>query len=286
MIGRQGLHISRRDLKDSFKEFGVPVNDEQIDDIFTKNDGYAEQLFTQLGARDVHSFDVSPYEEATHLCDMNKEVPADVKDQYTTVLDGGSLEHVFNFAVAIKNCMEMVKVGGHYLGITPSNNLMGHGFYQLSPEIYFSVFKPENGFQVISLIAFEEVRGATWYSVKSPKEVKGRVTLANNLPVYLLVVAKRLTKTNIFETTTQQSDYVLAWDHDETASDRVQRIARPSSKHLPPLEWIKRSTPVSLRRLIKRFIQCSRSGFDSRFFQPMDPTASVRPPDNSPRQTP
>ncbi len=161
MIGRQGLYLSRRDLKDSFQAFGYVVNDELIDHIFTKSDRYAEPLLTYLGARDVHSFDFSAYEGATHLCDMNREVPAGAKEHYTTVLDGGSLEHVFNFPMAIRNCMEMVRVGGHYLGITPANNFMGHGFYQFSPEMYFSVFTRENGFELISLVAFEDRPRAT-----------------------------------------------------------------------------------------------------------------------------
>lgn len=53
---------------------------------------------------------------------MNLPVPEVHKDSYTAVLDGGSLEHIFNFPVAIKNCMEMLKVDGQYLGITPVNN--------------------------------------------------------------------------------------------------------------------------------------------------------------------
>src|SRR5438477_418150 len=78
--------------------------------------------------------------------DMNEPIPDKFKETYTAVLDGGSLEHVFNFPVAIKNCMEMVKVGGHYLAITPANNFFGHGFYQFSPELYFTVLSKENGF--------------------------------------------------------------------------------------------------------------------------------------------
>ena len=69
-----------------------------------------------------------------------------LKNKYTLVIDGGCLEHIFNFPVAIKNCMEMLQEGGHFIGITPANNLMGHGFYQFSPELYFRIFSKENGF--------------------------------------------------------------------------------------------------------------------------------------------
>ena len=95
---------------------------------------------------------------------MNKEVPPSLKGQYSMVLDGGTLEHVFNFPVAIKNCMEMLRVGGHYIGITPTNNFMGHGFYQFSPELYCSIFTRENGFELVSVVAFEDTARAAWYS--------------------------------------------------------------------------------------------------------------------------
>ena len=276
-VGRQGLHLRRRDLKDSFEAFGYAVDDELIDAIFTKSDGYAEQLLMYLGARDVHSFDVSAYEGATHLHDMNRQLPVRVQEQYTTVLDGGSLEHVFNFPTAIRNCMEMVKVGGHYLGITPANNFMGHGFYQFSPEVFFSVFTRENGFELIRLMAFEDRPSAIWYSVRSPKEVRGRVTLINSSPVYILIVARRFLKTLILQTTPQQSDYLSAW-HRSDRADQAPTSTRSSTKEVSLLDRVKRSTPVLLKRLLRRVRPRSRLGFDPRFLQPLDPTASARSP--------
>jgi len=42
---------------------------------------------------------------------MSQPIDTIHKNKYDLVFDGGTLEHVFNFPVAIKNCMEMVKVG-------------------------------------------------------------------------------------------------------------------------------------------------------------------------------
>jgi hypothetical protein len=182
--------------------------------------------------------------------------------------------------------MEMVRVGGHYLGITPANNLMGHGFYQFSPELYFSVFTRENGFDLISLIACEDRKRATWYAVRSPREVRRRVTLINAVPVSLLIVAKRVMKTVIFETTPQQSDYLSVWHQYDTASDRVPTAAPRATKQLSPLDRVKRSIPVLLKRLVRRVLRIYRGGFDPRFFQPLDPTRSERSPNKSLERTP
>ncbi len=277
MIGRQRLHLRKLDLKDSFRVFGYEVKKELIDHIFDREDRYAEPLLRYLGAKDVHSFDFSAYEGATHLFDMNKEIPAALKNHYSIVLDGGSLEHVFNFPVAIRNCMEMVRVGGHYLGITPVNNFMGHGFYQFSPELYFSVFTRKNGFELISLIAFEDVPRARWYSVRSPKEVRGRVTLVNNVPVYLLIVAKKLKKAIIFESIPQQSDYLTVWRQNDTTSSYG---VSPPMKRISRFCCLKKNIPRPMKRLFERFARKTSFGFNTRFFQRLDPTATVKSPNN------
>jgi hypothetical protein len=207
---------------------------------------------------------------------MNQKIPSEFIERYSVVLDGGSLEHVFNFPVAIKNCMEMLKIGGHYLGITPTNNFMGHGFYQFSPEMYFSIFTQENGFELISLIAFEDRPGTTWYSIKSPREVKSRVILVNDWPVYLLVVAKKLTTTAIFASIPQQSDYLFAWSSDKTVADQASSNSRENVKRFSLRTWVKRNFPFPIRHLLQSALQ--GYGFNSRFFLPMDPTTIERLP--------
>lgn len=270
MIGRQSLDLTRAELRDSIRVFGHPVEKNAVDQIFEKEHGFADEFLKYLGAKSVHSFDVSAYEGATHLHDMNQEIPAEIKEQYSVVLDGGSLEHVFNFPAAIKNCMEMLKIGGHYLGIVPANNFMGHGFYQFSPELFFSVFTRENGFKLVSLIAFEDAPQTIWYSVRSPMEVKGRVPLINDQPVYLLIIAKRIVKASIFEATPQQSDYLAAWNR-EGKSDQKPALTK-LIQYTPLLNWIKRNLPFPLRHLLKSFVESS--GFNPRFYLPIDPTKS------------
>lgn len=285
-IGRQGLFSRRRDIslrremKSMLESFGYEVDDDQIESIFDQNNGYAENFLTYLGAKEVHSIDYSAYEGASHLHDMNRELPNRFKEQYTAVLDGGSLEHIFNFPVAIKNCMEMVRIGGHYLAITPANNFFGHGFYQFSPELYFTVLSRENGFELISLIAFEDRPKSIWYSVKSPREVRGRVTLSNTVPVFLLVVARKLARTSIFETTPQQSDYVSIW-HEKSASPDGAHASVPAlpAEQRALVKYAKKMVPAIIKKLVRAVIMRPKSkvvGFDPCFFQKLDPTRSGR----------
>ena len=58
--------------------------------------------------------------------------------QFDVVYDGGTLEHVFNFPVALRNAMELLRPGGRLFTIhTCANNLCGHGFYQFSRELFY-----------------------------------------------------------------------------------------------------------------------------------------------------
>ena len=205
MIGRQGLHVDHTTLASNFAAFGLGNVD--AEDILRQANGYAEPFIRSLGGTDVDSIDVSDYEAATIVHDMNVPVPDRYKAMFDVVLDGGSLEHIFNFPIAVKNCMEMVRLNGYFLGITPANNFLGHGFYQFSPELYFRVFSPENGFQVRKMLFFVDEPRTGWYEVKDPREVKGRVTLCNSRRSYLFVMAQRLSNSAPLANSPQQSDY-------------------------------------------------------------------------------
>ncbi len=215
MIGRQNLHLGNKEMLQLMASFHHQITDAQIDSIFSNGGGFAEEFLAHLGGKTIHSFDKSDFENATDMHDMNLEIPDKYKGKYSMVLDAGSLEHVFNFPVAIKNCMEMVRVGGHFLSITPMNNFVGHGFYQFSPELFFSVFNRDNGFELVHLFAFEDRPHAQWVSVNSPIKLKRRVTLCNSVQAYLLVMSRKVADAVIFLSPPQQSDYLAAWGNKE-----------------------------------------------------------------------
>jgi SAM-dependent methyltransferase len=184
-----------------------------------------ETLLEILGARGVEACDASPYEGATWLHDFNEPIDAGREGQYDVVVDGGTIEHVFNFPVAIANCMRLVRVQGLLLLLTPANNYFGHGFYQFSPELFYRVLGPANGFQIERMIAladsdgFSSVFGVTypfpitsgWYEVPDPAAVRRRVTLINHNPVLLYIRARKTAQVPVFKAWPQQSDYAEQW---------------------------------------------------------------------------
>ncbi len=248
-IGRQGLHIRKNTIRKALKPFSYVIPEEKLDRIATE--AFAESLFTFLGAKKIDSFDFSDYEKATFIHDMNKPIEQRHKEQYDLVFDGGSLEHIFNFPVAIKNCMEMVRVGGHFLAVTMANNYNGHGFYQFSPELFFRIFSPENGYEIETIAL---TSGGAWYKVIDPVQVHGRVTFRNSRETYMIILAKRIAHTPIFEKTPLQSDYVENWQV-ETDSTNLQD---------------KTGSRFTLKRIMRKIVHLYKRYFvtyDPKFFQ-------------------
>ncbi len=88
--------------------------------------------------------------DASITQDISKPLRSDLIGQFDLAIDGGTLEHVFNFPAAVANLMRLVKVGGAVYTQNPCNSLAGHGFYQFSPELMYRVFSKQNGFDIYS----------------------------------------------------------------------------------------------------------------------------------------
>src|ERR1700712_5108859 len=115
--------------------------------------------------------------------------------------------------------MSLPKVGGEVIIQTMANNWFGHGFYQFSPELFWRVFTPDNGYKVIRVIIHRSYEMAQWYEVPDPAEVRGRIELANNWHgLHVTVHAKRTAVVPLFEKTPQQSDYNAQWISTEGAT--------------------------------------------------------------------
>ena len=245
-VGRQNFVVTQPQLQKLAAQFGFDAatfsGSEKPEAL-----AYVEPFLQRLGgAATVESIDVSSYEGATHVQDMNAPLPDYLKGQFDTILECGSLEHIFNFPTAIKNIMEALKPGGTLFIQTPANNYFGHGFYQFSPELFYRIFSAENGFEVRRMEALEHFYPCHFfatktYAVTDPAAVQRRVQLVNNRPVLLLIEARRVEVKPIFAAPPQQSDYVPLWQKDSAQSTAVCLDPSPKFKvYGIPLSWVGR----------------------------------------------
>ncbi len=217
-LGRQDLNVYPAKLKALLESHGFSG------EAFAPgaaDTGFAEPVFKALGAKSVASLDFSDFEGAEFVHDLNQPLPENLKQKFDTVIDGGTLEHVFHFPQALKNCMEMVRVGGRFYTHAPGNNWWGHGFYQCSPELFYRTLCPDNGFQVERMITHFVGPYGRWYEVSDPDVIRARVEAITFGPQQLLVQAKRTTVVPIFAKTPQQSDYNKRWEDPAAASAAV-----------------------------------------------------------------
>lgn len=101
---------------------------------------------TAQGLKDVRAMDFFDA-RADIKHDLNYPVDAQWYEQFQTVLDIGSVEHVFQAPRCLESCMRMVRVGGYYVLVTIVNGYLGHGFHVFNPQGLVELFKC-NGFSV------------------------------------------------------------------------------------------------------------------------------------------
>ena len=230
MVGRQHLYLSREeaDANVVLRPFS-----EMLDALRSTSGGYSESFLHELGAKEIVSLDYSDYEGATLLHDLNQPVPMEWEQGYDLILDGGSLEHVFQYPTALASCMRMVKRGGHFVSVTPSNNFSGHGLYQFSAELFFRVFSRENGFS-LPLVALAEARsGGRIYRIEDPAKLRHRVLFGGKGPLVLLVVARRDEICPLFTNSPVQSDYADVWRSGAGSHESPKRRLATLRRFLP-----------------------------------------------------
>lgn len=271
-IGRQDLNLNFLSLKRNLRCFGINKSSSEIQLLLSERGGYAEPLLRMLGAEEVSSIDKSAYEDASIIHDMNQPIPNSLRGTFSVVIDGGSLEHVFDFPTAVRNCMSMIQPGGHFLGMTPANNRMGHGFYQFSPELLFRIFSKDNGF-VVQHMLLTETSSKKWYEILDSEVIQQRVEIKNYRPTYIYIQAKKLETASIFSSLPQQSDYLRRWESSQTLSNEES-----SSQSLPQIiiKPIERWAPYGLMMTLKsiwHFMQATTPlGIDGKAFKRVDIT--------------
>jgi len=207
---------------------------------------YSEEFFSILGAKQISAVDVSDFEGAQVIHDMNLPIPRELNSSFDLVLDGGTIEHVFDLATALRNAAQMVRPGGHFISQTQANNFCGHGFYQFSPELYYRFFCSQNGYEVESCILWEDIPGSHFYDVPDPDAVRDRINLTSEFGTLMLVQAQRRGDVSR-DFIPQQSDYVRLW-HEESPKPRAAiessarlRLVKSRLKQIPALRNVVQS---------------------------------------------
>ena len=249
-LGRQGLHANRQALISILQKSGYEMSRDIVYRLSDPTTIYSEDFLSLLGAEEIVAIDVSNYEGAQIIHDMNRPIPDRLTSSFDLVLDGGTLEHVFDFPTALRNATQMVRPNGRFISLTMANNFCGHGFYQFSPELFYRFLCPTNGYAMETCVVWEDIPGSMFYRVPDPDSVQSRVELTSEIGTFMIVQAKRLGDVSM-ELIPQQSDYVRLWEGPAEAVQVSSGLAKLKSV-LKGIEAL-RSAVALVRRL--RWIQ-------------------------------
>ena len=124
-------YLSRREQGRLRKTTGLKLQ-------FNERDFSREYLVNAIGAEVCHALDVSDYQGAELIGDLNcdSSLFESHKGAYDFIIDAGTLEHLSHVPNALNNIFMMLKDGGYYYFGAPCNGWVNHGLFQFSPTFY------------------------------------------------------------------------------------------------------------------------------------------------------
>jgi hypothetical protein len=176
---------------------------------------FADDFIRTLGAKEYHALDSSTYEGADIIHNLNYPLPTELLERFDCVIDGGTLEHIFDLSAALRDALKMVKPGGHLIICNIANNFLGHGFYQLSPELFYSALTLENGCKIVSILLSEN---SVWYEAGDPRVLGERVQAITRDETSIYVCAKQVSDCEPFVRPPHQSDYCYSMSMSQDAT--------------------------------------------------------------------
>ncbi len=214
MLGRQKFPIQskyRKLYEKSLTDHGIDAR--RFD--FVQEDGYADTLMEKLGFGAVEVMDFSDYEGATILHDLNRRPDESLENQFDLILDGGTVEHVFNVPMALEGLFRMLKPGGRLISVNGMNGWYGHGMYQLGPELVWTFWKRACNCNVIDCraIPVEPDSGFQHVQLDDPAENGVRLRLKDRIGPGRTYLYYEIEKTDLshLPNFALQSDYETRW---------------------------------------------------------------------------
>lgn len=205
--------------------------------------GYCEPVLLALNAERIDSLDFSDYEDASFVADLNR--PISIETKFDTVIDSGSLEHVFDVAAAFRNTINLCKVDGRIFHFLPVNNLNGHGFWQFSSDLLYSIYSVQNGFAETEVYYASSLDPSYWYRMPDAKPGI-RIEIVSLEPIILLSATRKVR--DVQNITIMQPFYVPAWSEDHASNKVTAKGKAFNIKSVAKRFFVRRGRLINLIR--------------------------------------
>lgn len=156
LIGRQTVYFTPESIVELLGKHGIEVNvnpaDIETGGGSTNNlaNHYSKKLITDaalfrlLGMPKVQALDHSDYEGAEIIHNLTKPLPPNLEGCADFIVDGSTLDNVFDPAMVIRNFAAMLKPGGRLI----TTNMMSNHYepYAILPPLWYLDYFVANGF--------------------------------------------------------------------------------------------------------------------------------------------
>jgi SAM-dependent methyltransferase len=179
LLGRQSIFFDEAKMKEIAYEENVPLKKLKLkEDVETRSGGGVLDfdLFNSFTDMNVEALDVTDYEGANIIHDMNKPIPSHLHNQFDFLYNGSCMDNLFNPSQFLQNCTNLLKPGGRFISIEHGSSFPG-GYLFYSPDWFLDFFALNNFKDAVVFVA-------DFLGSKSPHHIESPWFLWNWNPLY------------------------------------------------------------------------------------------------------
>lgn len=150
-LGRQTIAMTYEQVLELLQQEGYVVPDHILSETQVTQDQktrYGKDttfisdnvFFGLLGIKDLLAMDVSSYEDADILHNLNEPIPETLYGQFDFIIDGGTFDHCFDVRTAFENVVRMLKPNGRIFHWNAASNFTGAAYLSFGPDIFYDYY--------------------------------------------------------------------------------------------------------------------------------------------------
>lgn len=162
-FGRQTVGIDNDSLERILNDAGLSyeLSGEDVLDSGTRHRNKTindKHLFSIIGCDEYNCMDVSDYEGANIIHDLNYPIDSSLENAFDIVYTGGCLDNVFNPVSLLINSSKLLKPGGRVFHYESFQGVLGAYLY-FSPEWFYSYYATNNFVDVKVYVCHQKSAG-------------------------------------------------------------------------------------------------------------------------------
>jgi SAM-dependent methyltransferase len=187
-----------------------------------------DAFFRLLGVPKIKAIDVSDYEGADIVHDLTTPLPKELEESADFILDGSTLDNVFDPALTLRNIGRHLKPGGRLVSVNLASN--HYGPYTILTPFWLLDYFAVNAFAdcKIYVIVYGD-QGINIFTPDLSKLDKASVQPNNFTSPYVmaLVVLAEKGEASTWDKTPIQHQYRSDWDHFSKCHTTIKNRKRP-----------------------------------------------------------